>query len=205
MALPQRYVEKAFYTEAEYLAHDEDVPYKLEYVGGQILPLNAPVWQMPGVTVNHAVLSAAVGGALWQSLQRSEWRVLAGMMKVRTPSGSIRYPDASVVGKAVTYHGEGTIVITNPVLLVEVLSPGTEAIDRGEKLHEYQGIESLQSFLLVEQRLARVEQYARTSSGEWTHQTAQGLSSTLTIPALNATLSLADIYDGIDFTDAQNG
>ncbi len=192
MALPQRYIEKDFYTEAEYLAWEEDAPYKSEYVGGQIR-------MMSGGTSDHGLISANVIGALWAALKGSACRVMSADMKVLSGDGSLRYPDASVVCGALKYHGPGQLVLANPLMLVEVLSPGTENTDRGEKLLGYQAIGSLQSYLLVEQRMARIEQYTHIDNGQWMYQTVQGLESMLAIPALNITLALSDIYDGIDF------
>lgn len=198
MALPQRYVEKDFYTEAEYLAWEEDALRKSEYVGGEIR-------MMSGGTSDHGLISANVIGALWAALRGSACRVMSADMKVLSGDGSLRYPDASVVCGAFKYHGPGRLVLANPLVLVEVLSPGTENTDRGEKLLGYQAIESLQSYLLVEQRMARIEQYTRMDNGEWKHQTVRGLESALVIPALNITLALADIYEGIDFEAKRSG
>lgn len=198
MALPQRHVEKDFYTEAEYLAWEADALRKSEYVGGEIR-------MMSGGTSDHGLISANVIGALWVALRGSACRVMSADMRVLSGDGSLRYPDASIVCGAFKYHGPGRLVFANPLVLVEVLSPGTENTDRGEKLLGYQAIESLQSYLLVEQRMARIEQYTRMDNGEWKHQTARGLESALAIPPLNITLALADIYEGIDFEAKRSG
>lgn len=198
MALPQRYVEKAFYTEAEYFAWEEDAPRKSEYINGEIR-------MMSGGTDDHAALSLSVGAELRAALRGRGCRVMSADMKVLSGDGSLRYPDVSVVCGASVYHGRGRSAITNPLVIVEVLSPSTEAADRGEKLLGYQAIESLQSYLLVDQQTARIEQYARMDNGHWDYKAVEGLEGMLTIPALNITLALADIYEGIDFEVMRGG
>ncbi len=198
MALPQRYVEKDFYTEAEYLALEEDALYKSEYVNGEIR-------MMSGGTLKHSALAVNVSTELRIALRRRNCLVLSSDAKVHITSGSFRYPDVSVVcGPAQSYEQNET-VLTNPLVVVEVLSDSTESKDRGEKLHEYQAIDSLQSYLLVDQHTPRVEQYARKDNGHWDYQAVQGLEGTVTIPALEVTLALADIYEGIDFGETRNG
>ncbi len=156
MALPQRYVEKDFYTEDEYLTWEADAPYKSEYVRGEIRA-------MSGGTEDHGSISMSIGAALLTALRGRGGRVMSSGVKVRTAQGVMRYPDVSVVCGPSEYHGRGESVITNPVLVVEVLSDSTEKTDRGEKLLEYQTIPSLTDYLLVSQRAPLVEHYARRS------------------------------------------
>lgn len=198
-ALPSRLVKKDFYTEAEYLAWERDAPYKSEYVNGQIIPLNGEMRRTPGSAGKHGQVLANAIGALWVALKGGPCHVLTSDAKVRSGAGSLRSPDALVVCGIIEYHDQGQTVITNLVVLVEVLSPGTEATDRGDKLHEYQGIENLQSCLLVSQSAACIEQYTRLGSSQWSYEAAQGTDSAITIPALNVMLRLADIYENIDF------
>lgn len=198
MALLQRYVEKDFYTEAEYLAWEEDAPRKLEYVGGEIR-------MMSGGTDAHAMLCISIGAVLWGALRGRNCQVMSADMKIRTPLGNFRYPDVSVVCGSNQFYGSNPIVLTNPLVLVEVLSDGTAATDQIEKRREYQTTDSLQSYLLVDQNAPWVEQYARLGNGHWDYQSVEGREGTVTIPALDVTLALGDIYDGIEFGDKRNG
>lgn len=194
MALPQRYVEKDFYTEDEYLAWEEDALYKSEYVDGEIRA-------MSGGTDDHATIPMNVGAELRAALRGRGCRVMSSDMKVGA-AGALYYPDVTVVCGPSLYHGRGRSVITNPVLVVEVLSPGTEDKDRGEKFLRYQQVETLLSYLLVSQDAPRVEQFSRGDGGHWDYTAVFGLESFLNIPALSVTLALADIYDQIDFAQA---
>lgn len=192
MALPQRYIEKDHYTEEEYLRWEEDAPYKSEYVRGEIRA-------MAGGTENHGAIAVNVAAALKGVLRGRGCRVLSSDVKVRTPSGSFRYPDVSVVCGQSHYHGRGRSVITNPLLLVEVLSRSTAAADRGEKLLEYQTIESLQAYLIVDQDSPCLACYTRKENSHWDYQTVTGLEDVLTIPPLGITLALTEVYDEVTF------
>ena len=90
MALPQRYVEKDFYTEDEYLTWEADAPYKSEYVRGEIRA-------MSGGTEDHGSISMSIGAALLTALRGRGCRVMSSDVKVRTEQGVFRYPDVSVV------------------------------------------------------------------------------------------------------------
>jgi Uma2 family endonuclease len=192
MALPQRYIEKDSYTEEEYLRWEEDAPYKSEYVRGEISA-------MSGGTIDHGALSVNVAAELRAALRGRGCRVLSSDVKVRTPRGTFRYPDASVICGPPQYHNRSRVVITNPLLIVEVLSDSTEATDQGEKLREYQMLDSLQHYLLVSQHEARVELYTRKDDGHWDYVAVEGLNGILTLSSLSITLTLADIYEGIEF------
>lgn len=191
MALPQRYIEKEFYTEEEYLSWEETAATKSEYVCGELRA-------MAGGTDDHATLSLSIGAELRTALRGRDCRVMSSDMKVWA-SSAFYYADVTVVCGPREYRGPGTSVITNPILLVEVLSPGTESKDRGEKFIRYQTIETLHSYLLVSQETPRVEQFSRAENGHWVYEAITGREAAITIPALSITLSLADIYDQIDF------
>ena len=154
---------------------------------------------MSGGSIDHSAVSVNVSTALKNALRGRDCQVLSSDMKVRTPDNTFRYPDVSVVCGTPAFHGRSRSVITNPLVLVEVLSDSTALTDREEKLHEYQMLDSLQHYLLVSQHKARIEVYTRTEDGHWVYQTVDGLQGTLGLSALSVTLALADIYDQIEF------
>jgi Uma2 family endonuclease len=177
------------YTYAEYLAYERDSGLKHEYDGGEILA-------MAGGSRRHNALALRVGAALdagrsagcvaFQSDQKI--RVLA--------TGRATYPDVSIVcgpieGDPADPSGS---TITNPTLLVEVLSPSTEQDDRGSKWQHYQMIPSLQEYVLVSQAEARVERFRRLPSGTWEYSEATEGSVQLSTGAL---LDLARLYESL--------
>jgi Uma2 family endonuclease len=184
-SLPQAHHE---YTFADYLTVERDSEIKHEFDDGQILA-------MTGGTSRHSALALNVGFALRGSRPEG-CTVFQSDMRVRiTATGRATYPDVSMVCGPIEYDPEdaaGT-TITNPVLIVEVLSVTTEKSDRGNKWMHYQRIPSLAEYVLVSQE-PRIEIYRRTPSGTWEYfEVREGevrLSS-------GPTLDLAMLYDGL--------
>ena len=174
------------HTYAEYLAYERDSELKHEYDDGEIVA-------MAGGSRRHNALASRISAALeaarepgcvaFQSDQRV--RVLA--------TGRATYPDASMVWGPIAGNpaDPSGATISNPTLIVEVLSPSTEEDDRGAKWQHYQLIPSLQEYVLVSQAQPRVERYRRLASGAWEYVDAtEGVVSLL----VGATLELAKLY-----------
>jgi Uma2 family endonuclease len=111
------------------------------------------------------------------------------------------YPDASVFCDRIQFAPEDPANTTalNPTVLFEVLSRSTEGYDRGFKADNYRRIESLNCYVLVSQENAHVEVYERQAEGAWLLREAKGLSTQVTIPSIEVTLPLADVYDRVEF------
>jgi Uma2 family endonuclease len=84
---------------------------------------------------------------------------------------------------------------------VEVLSPSTEAYDRGRKWAQYQRIESLTDYILISQEEPRIEYFARQEGDQWLWSAAQGLDASLSIEAIDCTLRLSEVYDKVRFPE----
>ncbi len=194
MALARHYVEQDRYTEAQYLKWEEDAVEKSEYIDGKIRA-------MSGGSEPHASIPMNMGALLWIGLRGKACRVLSSDMKVWA-ANAFYYLDLSVVCGPSAYRNGNKHVITNPIVVVEVLSPSTEPKDRGEKFIRYQQIESLRSYLLVSQTEPRVELFERGENGHWDYTMVAGLDSMIAVPSLGITLALSEIYDQVDFTDA---
>ena len=159
---------------------------------------------MSGGTDDHATIPMSLGAELRAALRGRGCRVMSSDIKVYTV-GEMYYPDVTVVCGPRQYHGGNRTVITNPILIAEVLSPTTEQKDRGQKFRDYLTVESLMVYLLVSQDTARMEQFSRAESGRWEYSVAAGLESVLDLPALSISLNLADIYDQIEFFPNTDG
>ena len=123
-------------------------------------------------------------------------------MKVRLPdSRKFFYPDVVVVGGDSQFHDERTDALLNPTLIIEVLSESTEAFDRGRKFQAYQRLESLQEYILISQNKPVVEQYIRQSEVAWKYTAAIGLESSLSLPSIECTLNLSNVYDKVTETE----
>lgn len=177
------------YTFAEYLAVEADSGMKHEYDDGEIVA-------MAGGSRRHNALAAAVTAALYAD-RKTGCVVFQSDQRVRImATGKATYPDASMVcgpieGDPADPSGA---TITNPTVIVEVLSPSTEQDDRGSKWQHYQQLESLREYVLVSQGEPRIECYRRLGDGAWEYREvtdgalALECGATLDLPRLYADL-----------------
>jgi Uma2 family endonuclease len=160
MAQPAR--PRHHYSYADYLAYERDSALKHEYVDGEIIA-------MAGGSRRHNALASRVSAAL-EAARGPGCVAFQSDQKVRIlATGRATYPDATLVCGPIEGDPADPLgaTITNPTLLIEVLSPSTEQEDRGNKWQHYQLIPSLQEYVLVSQADARVERYRRLPSGTW--------------------------------------
>lgn len=173
----------------EYLAIERQAEYKSEY-------MDSEVYAISGASLRHNKIVANVIAELVQQLKGRPYSALPSDMKVRMPdSRKFFYPDVSVVCGEPQFHDERQDIILNPILIVEVLSEGTAACDRGEKFQAYQQLASLQEYLLISQDKNFIQQYVRQTQESWTYRAAVRLESTLSLPSIECELSLKAIYD----------
>jgi Uma2 family endonuclease len=115
-----------------------------------------------------------VTGTLFAQLEGSDGRVFSSDLRVRVlATGLATYPDVTVVCGDLEHDPESQVTITNPTLVVEILSPSTEDYDRGDKLEHYRQIPSLRECVLVAQDRRRIEVWRRGAGGGWTHRAAE--------------------------------
>jgi Uma2 family endonuclease len=180
-------------TPDEYLAAERLSEYRSEYLDGGVYP-------MTGASLNHGRIVINVATEPAVQLRERDCDVLVADMKVRLQeSRKFFYPDVCVLCGTPRFHDERTDIILNPDLVVEVLSPSTEAFDRGAKFEAYQTIGSLKEYLLVAQDKPRVEQFVRNGDGKWTYMAAEGLDSSIVLPSVECTLNLSAVYKRVEF------
>jgi Uma2 family endonuclease len=150
---------------AEYLAFERDAEVKHEYVNGR-------VYAMAGGSTEHSRLQARLVAELTLALGDRPCEVFTSDLRVRVlETGLSTYPDVSVICGRIDRAIDDHHAATNPSLLAEVLSDGTEGRDRGEKWRHYQRIPSLQTYLLLSQTEPRVEVYRRAGD-VWQYESA---------------------------------
>lgn len=149
---------------------------------------------LAGGTVDHGTVCANVLTALGNALRPSRCRVMTSDVKIWVPRKcAFVYPDASVVcGRPEVYAGT-TDAVTNPVVIVEVLSEGTERFDRGEKFEGYRSIATLRHYVMLSTTSRLVEHYARAEGGGWLLQT-YGPGEALKLDAPDIALAVDDLY-----------
>jgi Uma2 family endonuclease len=140
----------------DFLAAETKSPDRHELVGGR-------VYVMAGGTERHDLAAQALWETLVAGARTNGCRAFIGNRLLKTPSMATYHPDVMVVcGRAADEHYE-----TNPTLIVEVLSPSTESIDRREKAENYARIESLHTFALMHPMFRRIEVARRDDAGQW--------------------------------------
>ncbi len=177
----------------EYLDLEARTGEKHEYLDGE-------AWAMAGGTPAHADLSLSVGAELRGLVRGGRCRAFSSDLKLRVlATGLSTYADAVVVcGPVETAAGEITVV-TNPTVIVEVLSDSTESYDRGAKFAHYRRMPSLRAYVLVSQHEQRIEVFNRDGA-KWTF--TEGLEgASVPLPCLDGELSVAAVYAGVTLAE----
>lgn len=177
-------LHKLNYTYAEYLGFEASSNVKHEFLDGQI-------YAMAGGTPEHAALAAAAITLLGPQLRGGECRPYNSDLRVRTPTGLTTYPDVTVIRGPRAIDAIDPLAITNPALIVEVLSRSTEEYDSGDKFEHYKTFPSLREYVLVSHRERSVEIRSRGAGGWQTTVVPEGAIAELSI---GARLDVRELY-----------
>jgi Uma2 family endonuclease len=154
---------------------------------------------MAGGSPAHAFIASNCIYALMQALSGGACRVFTSDLRVCVHwDRLITYPDVTVVCGPLKFTESRRDTITNPTLVIEVLSPSTITFDRGVKAARYRDLSPLQEFLLVDQAPVDVEHYKRLPDGSWQITAHRDRTATIHLASLNATLPIAAIYQGVE-------
>jgi Uma2 family endonuclease len=176
-------------TVEEYLTAEASSPIKHEY-------LNGYVYAMAGASDAHVTISLNLASILKNHLRGSGCRVYISDMRVNiAASNSYYYPDVMVTCNP--SDRELPNYKQNPCLIIEVLSTSTEAFDRGDKFTDYQQLESLQEYVLINQKRQRVDYFQRSDRGLWTLQSFYP-GDTITFTSINCDVAVVDIYEDVE-------
>ncbi|MBY0522418.1 MAG: Uma2 family endonuclease [Gemmataceae bacterium] len=181
----------------DYLAGELESPVKHEYVDGVL-------YAMAGARNAHNLIASNTLGTLHMRLRGKRCRQYNSDTKVR-----IRLPKSARLPKRIRfYYPDGMVVCRpnpqddsfqdEPVLLVEVLTRKTRRLDEGEKKDAYLTIPSLGVYLLIEQDMPAVVAHRRTKDG-FVREVYQGLDALIPLPEMGIELSLAEIYEDVEF------
>jgi Uma2 family endonuclease len=180
-------ISEKLYSPDEYLALERAAEYKSDYVDGRIDA-------MAGASREPILITFNISRSLGNQLADRPCEVYPSEMRLKPAQArSYRYPDIAVVCGAAEFEDQLSDTLLNPTLIVEVLSPSTEASDRGEKFAEYRRIPHLREYLLVKQDQPRIEHYARQGVG-WFLTVAEGLDAILPLDAIGCVLELREVY-----------
>jgi Uma2 family endonuclease len=192
MSLPQ---PQRRYTPQEYYALEREAAYKSDYYDGEI-------FAMAGGTIAHSLICSNLVREVGNRLKGGPCAAYESNLRLKVQATGLRcYPDVSVLCGGLERDPEDpkSETVTNPTVLIEVLSESTEAYDRGFKADNYRRIESLRAYVLVSQADAHVEVYERQAEGTWLLREAKGLEAQVRIPSIDVVLPLGDVYDRVEF------
>ncbi|HYE74343.1 MAG TPA: Uma2 family endonuclease, partial [Blastocatellia bacterium] len=157
------------------------------------------VYAMAGAPRRHNLIVGNVFRKIGNQLEGKSCETYSSEMKVRIPhTGKYNYPDVVVVCGKPIFSDEREDILLNPKLIIEVLSPSTEARDRGEKFREYRSIESFTEYVLISQDKLSADHFVKQND-IWT---IREVEEEITLFSIPCTLKFADIYERIEFTES---
>jgi len=183
---------KTLLTPEEYLAIERKAEYKSEYYDGVM-------YAMAGAQRAHDRIAWNLHRELGNGFRSRHCEGFTSNMRVRTVARHYTYPDASALCAEPRFGDDFVDTLLNPSLIVEVLSPSTEAYDRGRKFELYQSISSLREYLLLASDRVHADLYVRQPSGLWLLGSAGKLEDELMLESVGCRLKLADLYEKVEF------
>lgn len=188
MGLP---AEKPHFSRADYLIWEHGQPERHEYVAGE-------VFAMVGVRDRHNVIALNLAALIRPPLKGSPCKTYLSDIKLEVSAAdSVFYPDLFVTCEAPS----DPLVKREAALIVEILSPSTEAYDRGRKFGMYRLLPGLKEYLLIGTDEALVEIYRRTDDDAWLLRTYRA-GDTFTLTSIDVQIAVDDVFDDIDFSQA---
>lgn len=189
--------EQHYFTEEQYLALEETAEDKSEYLDGKIIP-------MTGGSTNHNRLAGNVYIALNLALPEQEYDVFIGDVRLWVPKVRLyTYPDVMVILGKPDYHNNRTDMITNPQVIVEILSKSTKNYDRGDKFTFYKSIPTLREYILIDQTKIKVEQYSKTENKRWLYCEYDEEDTALVFNSFQLEVPLSAIYKKVNFEEVE--
>ena len=171
-----------------YLAMERESDERHDYLDGEI-------FAMTGASLRHNLITSHLLANLHAQLLGGDCSVVANDMRVRVPSMELfTYPDIVVFCGPPELDDDHHDTLSNPVVLIEVLSASTEAYDRTTRFDHYRTLTSLRDYVLVAQDRPHVERYSRQSTHLWEFWESAGIDDSLSLPSLQMALPLAEIY-----------
>ncbi|ELS05665.1 hypothetical protein Xen7305DRAFT_00054160 [Xenococcus sp. PCC 7305] len=185
--------QKTYLTPEAYLQIEENSDLKNEYINGEICV-------MAGVTNTHVTIAGNIFALLLSHLRGSGCRVYISDMKVRIESKNcFYYPDIIVTCEE--KDRENSTYKKYPCLIIEVLSNSTEAFDRGDKFIDYQSLETLQEYVLINSKKARIECFRRTEGQSWNLQFYTDQNKKFELTSINFVGTIDDVYEEVNFLE----
>lgn len=185
--------KQRYYSPEEYLALEEVAEYKSEYIDGEIVP-------MAGGSTNHNQIALNFSTELNFAFKKLDYRVFMSDVRLWIPQQRIyTYPDVMVVVGEPEYYNNRTDTITNPRVIIEVLSPSTKKYDSSKKFEAYRTIPTFEEYLLLDQTRRYIEHFSKTDNKRWSFCDYDESDEAITLASISFEISLVDIYNKVNF------
>ncbi len=179
------------YTPQDYLEWESEAEVRHEFINGEIIP-------MAGGTTRHNLITGNIYIALRLALKRKNAPVYMENVRLWIPASEVfTYPDLMIIDGDPIYYENTQTTVTNPAVIMEVLSESTRDYDQGRKFGFYRSLEMLQGYVLVDQEKCSVMVYRRGNGKEWKLHILEELTEEIELESLGIKIALEDIYEGI--------
>ena len=186
-------IAKQYYTPEEYLELEATADYKSEYIDGQIIA-------MAGASINHNRISLNLSSGLNFAFRNQNYEVFMGDMRLWIPQKLIyTYPDVMIIADEPEFFNNRTDTITNPQVIIEVLSNSTKGYDREDKFAAYRTIPTFQEYMLIDQNRIHVEQFSKTGKKRWNLREYDEEDENISLETVSFEISLQDLYNKVKF------
>jgi Uma2 family endonuclease len=183
-------------TVEEYLQLERKAEIRSEYLDGEM-------FAMSGVSRDHNRIMLNIAFEFENQLRQTPCEIFAAEMRTKvSSSGMYTYPDLLITCAEPEFEDDYVDTLTNPQVIVEVLSDSTESYDRGKKFAHYRTIPSLREYLLVSQTECRIERFARQEDDSWVFSECTDPAGSLDLVSVPCQLSLSRVYHKVDFKRA---
>ncbi len=193
-ALPKR-----AFTQEEYAELEAKAAYKSQFVAGEI-------YAMAGSEPENVEIADNLTHIFRSRFEGRPCRSFSSDLRVRAKAGGLwTYPDLTVVCGEPKFDGTSRPrSLLNPQVIFEILSPSTEAFDRGDKFSRYQLLESLTDYVLVSTDRMRIGHFTRQTDGGWTFREYNAPAEVLPLASVQCEIALAEIYERIAFSTSSD-
>lgn len=183
--------QQQFYTFEEYLKLEDAANSKSEYVYGQIIPI-------PGVSTNHNDVALNFGTELNFAFKRQDYRVYINEVKLWIPKMLINtYPDVMVIAGEPEYYNQRTDIVTNPQIIIGVLSKSIQAYDKEGKFEAYRTIKTFQEYLLIDPTRIHIKHYHKTGKKNWSFREYDEEDKSITLNSVTFQIAIPDLYNKV--------
>jgi Uma2 family endonuclease len=186
-------------TPQEYLRREREAEFKSEFIGGQL-------YAMAGASKRHVRINASIVLRLGNQLEGSSCEVAFNDLRVKiNEAGDYVYPDIVVFCDGGEWEDDKFDTLTNPKIIIEVLSKSTSHRDHETKWPLYQQLPSLTDYLIVSQNRRHVQHYARQTANMWLYSVHTAPEAEIVLSSINCTLTLGQIYERVTFEGPAEG